>query len=100
MNSYYLLIDTDGDFGLESYNGFKIYEEMRMKASSKKSLKDFVNSLYVFDIYPDQPMKRKIGEDFLWQLKEQVKTYDQGNFGGNCSFEFGPIKQPEYDLYI
>ncbi len=94
---YYLIIDTDNDFGLISDTGFRIHNIAKIKAQSKKKLKEFVDSLSVFEI---NKAKTEIGEAFLNTLKKDMDKKDAGRIGGNWHYEFGTLQGEEWDLYL
>lgn len=92
---YYLIIDTDGDFGIK-LDGHKIWEYARIKAQSHKALVDAVMRM---EFISRNPSKDQIGREFVKDLKNNIGK-ENGIRGGNWSYEFGRIVEPERDIVL
>jgi len=95
---YYLIIDTDGDFGLR-INGKDFYQdEIRIKAGSFDKLEEAVNSAQVLEI---NYSKTDAGHALLENLRESLQEWYENVRGGNWSFEYGSLDNPcSWDLEV
>jgi hypothetical protein len=94
--TYYLTINTDGDFGL-NIGGRKFYKQVNIKSSSFKKLQKLVQKIQVFET---NPQKTEVGNELINILQKQIKDSTSGTLGGNWSFEFGELKNPKWDIVL
>jgi hypothetical protein len=92
---YYLIIDTDGDFGIK-LAGHIIWEYARIKARSHKALVDAVMQM---EFISRNPSKDQIGREFVEDLKKNIGK-ENGARGGNWSYDFGRIVEPKWDIIL
>ena len=96
MKGYYLIIDTDGDFGLIVDSITFYQEEIRCYAENFEKLKALVNSMSVFETNPG---KTHYGTELVQKLRESINNGIEANhYGGNNSFEYGIENDDCFDI--
>lgn len=95
MLPYYLVIDTDGDFGIK-INDQEIWEYIKIKAKNHDKL---IHAVKNMEFISKDNTDNDVAKEFIEDLKNEI-VETNGFRGGNWTYDFGPLIWPDWDIEL